>query len=81
MRIPEANLAKSNFCNADFENADLSNVVFSQSNLNWSNFKNAKMEGVQFGTFPTLMCDDEIYCLDICNQKTLAAVGFLNGDI
>lgn len=73
-RIPGADL-RSSICDlCDFENADLRNVNFQEASLGMTNFRGARMEGVDFGQFPEIRLEEDFHHFSFSKDGQMLAI-------
>ncbi|BBE08560.1 WD40 repeat-containing protein [Mycoavidus cysteinexigens] len=81
IRIPGADLSNGVFDAAQLQRADLTNVNLCNSWLRGANLDGAQMEGVQFGEWPFLQEESEVFCCAYSPDGETFALGLKNHGI
>jgi len=69
------------FSNTCLYNANLENVILRRAYLGGCDLRQANLEGVYFGQYPSLLCESEVMCINFNKDGTQLAVGLQNGNI
>ncbi|KAG0053362.1 hypothetical protein BGZ83_001256 [Gryganskiella cystojenkinii] len=81
IQVPGADLSGGEFDSAQLQGADLRKANLRNIWLHQANLNNAQMAGVEFGEWPYLVDESEVYSIAYSPDGTTCAVGIGNGTI